>query len=124
MPNVGLFGSPSILMLTIALVILGGLLTEVTSNTAVTGMLVPIVISVAMGTGNDPTTLVVATAIAASMAFMLPVATPPNALVYGTGYVTVGQMIRNGIMLELLGWVLTVGILYVVGGWVFGILRF
>lgn len=86
-------------------------------------MLVPIVISVAVSTGNDPTTLVVAAALAASMAFMLPVATPPNALVYGTGYVTIRQMIRNGFMLDILGWLMTAFILYVCGMWLFGILR-
>jgi sodium-dependent dicarboxylate transporter 2/3/5 len=121
---VGAVGSPSTLTLVIALVFMGAFLTEITSNTAVTGMLVPIVISVALTTGTDPVTLVVATAIAASMAFMLPVATPPNALVYGTGYVTIRQMIRNGFALEMLGWLMTVAVLTVFGGWVFGILEF
>jgi sodium-dependent dicarboxylate transporter 2/3/5 len=120
---VGAFGSPSTLVLVVAIVLLVDFLTEITSNTAVTGMLVPIVISVAVSTGNDPATLVVAAALASSMAFMLPVATPPNALVYGTGYVTIRQMIRNGVMLDILGWLMTVFILYVCGMWLFGILR-
>ena len=120
---VGAFGSPSTLLLVVAIVLLVDFLTEITSNTAVTGMLVPIVISVAVSTGNDPTTLVVAAALASSMAFMLPVATPPNALVYGTGYVTIRQMIRNGFMLDILGWLMTLFILYVFGMWLFGILR-
>ncbi len=120
---VGAFGSPSTLVLVVAIVLLVDFLTEITSNTAVTGMLVPIVISVAVSTGNDPATLVVAAALASSMAFMLPVATPPNALVYGTGYVTIRQMIRNGFMLDILGWLMTVFILYVCGVWLFGILR-
>lgn len=120
---VGAFGSPSTFVLVVAIVILVDFLTEITSNTAVTGMLVPVVISVAVSTGNDPTTLVVAATFAASMAFMLPVATPPNALVYGTGYVTVRQMIRNGFMLDILGWLMTVFILYVFGMWLFGILK-
>jgi sodium-dependent dicarboxylate transporter 2/3/5 len=83
-----------------------------------------VVISVARATGNDPVTLSVAAAVAASMAFMLPVATPPNALVYGTGYVGVRQMVRNGIMVDILGWVLTVGVLYFIGGRLFGVLHF
>lgn len=120
---VGVFGTPSTFVLVVVIVFLVDFLTEITSNTAVTTMLVPIVISIALKTGSDPTTLVVATAIAASMAFMLPVATPPNALVYGTGYVRVGQMIRNGFMLDILGWLLTVAILYIFGIWIFGILR-
>ena len=121
---VGLLGSPSTLLLIFALVFLVDFLTEIASNTAVTGMIVPIVISVARETGNDPTTLAVAAAVAASMAFMLPVATPPNALVYGTGYVSVRQMIRNGFMLDILGWLLTVGVLYYFGGSLFGVLRY
>jgi sodium-dependent dicarboxylate transporter 2/3/5 len=58
------------------------------------------------------------------MAFMLPVATPPNALVYATGHVTVKDMVKYGFVLEILGWFLTVGILLVFADLVFGILRF
>ena len=120
---VGAFGSPSTIVLVVVIVFLAAALTEVTSNTAVTSMLAPIVISVAMNTNSSPVTLVVAAAFGASMAFMLPVATPPNALVYGTGFVSIRQMLRNGIMLDLLGWVTTVLILYVFGVWLFGILQ-
>lgn len=121
---VGVFGAPSMLILVLAVVILVDFLTEIASNTAVTSMLVPIVISVALNTGADPVTLVVAAAVAASMAFMLPVATPPNALVYGTGYVGVGDMIRNGFILDILGWGMTALVLVVFGGWLFGLLHF
>jgi sodium-dependent dicarboxylate transporter 2/3/5 len=103
------------------IVILVAMLTEVTSNTAVTTMMVPIMISIARTTGENPVTLAVATALAASMAFMLPVATPPNALVYSTGYVQLKDMVRGGLVLDLLGWLLTVGILVVFGVWVFGV---
>jgi len=120
---VGVFGTPSSFVLIAAIVILMAMLTEVTSNTAVTSMFVPIVIAVARDTGSDPTTVVVAAAIAASMAFMLPVATPPNALVYGTGFVSVRQMVRNGFVLDILGWWMTILIIVVFGVGIFGILR-
>ncbi len=121
---VGAMGTPSTLMLMIVIVLLVDFLTEITSNTAVTGMFVPIVISIALRVGDNPTTLTVVTAVAASMAFMLPVATPPNALVFGTGYVRIKDMVRNGFILDILGWIATVGILYLVGGLLFGVLQF
>ncbi len=122
--SVGAMGTPSTLMLMIVIVLLVDFLTEITSNTAVTGMFVPIVISIALRVGDNPTTLTVVTAVAASMAFMLPVATPPNALVFGTGYVRIKDMVRNGFILDILGWIATVGILYLVGGLLFGVLQF
>lgn len=121
---VSVLGTPSTLVMMFAVVLLVDFLTEVTSNTAVTGMIVPIVIAIAQTTGENPVSLAIAAAVAASMAFMLPVATPPNALVYGTGYVTVKQMIRNGFALDILGWLLTIGILYFVAGQMFGVLKF
>lgn len=114
-------GSPPTIVMLIAVVFLVAFLTEVTSNTAVTSMMVPVFISIALSTGEDPIALAVATALAASLAFMLPVATPPNALVYGTGHVSIRQMVRSGFMLEILGWLVAVGILIVFGSWIFGL---
>jgi sodium-dependent dicarboxylate transporter 2/3/5 len=119
---IGMLGSPSTLLMVFAIVVLVDFLTEVTSNTAVTTMMVPIVISVALATGENPVTLAVATALAASMAFMLPVATPPNALVYATGYVKLKDMVKGGIILDIFGWLFTVGIIVVFGVWMFGVL--
>lgn len=121
---VGWLGSPSTIVMVIAIVLLVDFLTEITSNTAVTSMIVPIIISIAIRTGEDPVTLAVAAALAASMAFMLPVATPPNALVFATGYVSIKDMIRSGFILDLVGWVLTVIILIGVAGWLFGVVQF
>ncbi|HEX9637668.1 MAG TPA: DASS family sodium-coupled anion symporter [Acidobacteriota bacterium] len=118
---VGLFGTPSTLVLMFAVVLLVDLLTEVTSNTAVTSMMVPIVISVAAATGESPVALTIATALAASMAFMLPVATPPNALVYSTGFIELKDMVRAGAVLDILGWLFTVAILVVFAGWLAGL---
>ncbi|MEQ8246695.1 MAG: DASS family sodium-coupled anion symporter [Alphaproteobacteria bacterium] len=78
-------------------------LTELTSNTATTAAFLPVVGAVAVGAGLDPLLLAAPAALAASCAFMLPVATPPNAIVYSTGHVNVAQMIRAGIVLNAIG---------------------
>jgi sodium-dependent dicarboxylate transporter 2/3/5 len=77
-------------------------LTELTSNTATAAAFLPVVASFAIGIGADPLLLTIPTALAASCAFMMPVATPPNALVYGTGRITLPQMAHAGIWLNLL----------------------
>ncbi|MGD8873246.1 MAG: DASS family sodium-coupled anion symporter, partial [Gemmatimonadota bacterium] len=69
-------------------------LTEVTSNTATATMAMPIMAGAATGLGIDPLLVMSSAALAASMAFMLPVATPPNAIVFGSGYITIPQMSR------------------------------
>lgn len=78
-------------------------LTELTSNTATTAAFLPVVAAVGVSAGLDPLVLAAPAALAASCAFMLPVATPPNAIVYGSGLVTVPQMIRAGLILNLIG---------------------
>ena len=77
-------------------------LTELTSNTATAAAFLPVVASLALGIGADPLQLAIPTALAASCAFMMPVATPPNAIVYGTGRITLPQMAHAGIWLNLL----------------------
>jgi sodium-dependent dicarboxylate transporter 2/3/5 len=76
-------------------------LTELTSNTATAAAFLPVVASLAVGIGADPMLLAIPAALAASCAFMLPVATPPNAIVYGTGALTVPQMAKAGLWLNL-----------------------
>lgn len=78
-------------------------LTELTSNTASTAALVPILAALAPGLGVSPLALVIPAALAASFAFMLPVATPPNAVVFGSGRVEVRDMLRAGLRLNLIG---------------------
>ena len=78
-------------------------LTELTSNTAVTTALLPILTGLAPSLGVDPLRLAVPAALAASFAFMLPVATPPNAIVFSSGRIRVGQMARAGFGLNILG---------------------
>jgi sodium-dependent dicarboxylate transporter 2/3/5 len=76
-------------------------LTELTSNTATAAAFLPVVASLAVGIGAEPLLLATPAALAASCAFMLPVATPPNAIVYGTGVLAIPQMARAGILLNL-----------------------
>lgn len=98
----GLAGVPYVL---VVLAIVAGVvfLTELTSNTATTATLVPLLAAVAPGLGFEPITLIVPVALAASCAFMLPVATPPNAIVFGSGLVGVVAMSRAGFWLNWLG---------------------
>ena len=81
-------------------------LTELTSNTATAAAIVPIVGGVAVGLDYGPMVLVVPAALAATCAFMLPVATPPNAIVFGSGHITIQQMARTGVFLNVIGIVL------------------
>jgi solute carrier family 13 (sodium-dependent dicarboxylate transporter), member 2/3/5 len=118
---VGMFGSPSTLTMMIIITLFVILLTEVASNSAVTSMMVPVVISIASTTGGHPVALALATTFAASMGFMMPVGTPPNAMVYGTGFVRMRDMVRVGFVLDLMSWVFTVTILVVFGWLIFGL---
>ena len=79
------------------------LLTEFTSNTATTYTFLPIVGAVAVAASIDPIVLAVPVTLAASCAFMLPVATPPNAIVFGSGMLTIPKMMRAGFVLNLIG---------------------
>ncbi|MFB6098627.1 MAG: SLC13 family permease, partial [Salinibacter sp.] len=88
-----------VLLCTVALIVL---LTEITSNTATTAAFLPILGAVAVGFGENPFLLTVPAALGASCAFMLPVATPPNAIVYGSGQLSIPQMSRVGVWLNFL----------------------
>jgi len=81
-------------------------LTETTSNTAAATMVCPLAIAAAQAAGVSPVAPAVATALAASMAFMLPVSTPPNAIVYGSGCVPITAMLRHGAVLDAVSVVL------------------
>ena len=105
----------AILMVTTVVIFL----TELTSNTATAAAFLPVVGSLAVGIGADPMLLAIPTALAASCGFMLPVGTPPNALVYGTGALTVPQMARAGLWLDLFFIALLPVVVYLFAGRVF-----
>ena len=96
-------------------------LTELTSNTATTEMILPILASVAVVTGTHPLVLMIPATLSASCAFMMPVATPPNAIVFGSDRITVGEMARTGILLNLIGVLVIATIVFTVGLTVFDI---
>ena len=99
---------------TLGLVMLFGavaiVLSETTSNTASATMVVPVAIAVAQAAGVDPLPPALAACLAASMGFMLPVSTPPNAIVYGSGCVPLLTMARHGLVLDLVGFVVIVAV--------------
>ena len=87
-------------------------LTEITSNLATTAMLLPIIAPIALVLNVHPFTLMVGITVAASCAFMLPVATPPNAIVFGSGYLKIPDMMRVGIWMNLISIILIAIITY------------
>ncbi len=97
------FGAWPSFILVITICLLMTFLTEMTSNTASTILMMPILGSVALAHDLDPKMIMLPAALSASCAFMLPVATAPNAVVFGTGYLTVPRMIREGLILNLIG---------------------
>jgi sodium-dependent dicarboxylate transporter 2/3/5 len=91
----------SLVALTFLFSIVGIVLTETTSNTASATMVCPLAIAAAQSAGVSPIPPAVTVALATSMAFMLPVSTPPNAIVYGSGCVPITKMLRHGALLDL-----------------------
>jgi sodium-dependent dicarboxylate transporter 2/3/5 len=88
------------------------LLTETTSNTATASMVVPVAIAISQAAGVDPLQPVIAVCLSSSLAFMLPVSTPPNAVVYGSGCVPLLAMVRHGVMLDLFSIAAVVMVVY------------
>lgn len=95
-------GFPFVFIL-ISVTVLVILLTEFTSNTATTAMIMPVLASLATGLSVHPYAVMVVGTTAASFAFMLPTASPPNAVVFGSGYITIPQMVKTGIGLNIIG---------------------
>ena len=91
------------LALLVAVVAMTVFLSEVTSNTAQVATMTPVLAAMAPALGLEPKALVIVCALAASSAYMMPVGTPPNAIVFGTGLVRMPQMVRAGFVLNLVG---------------------
>ncbi|WP_340202131.1 DASS family sodium-coupled anion symporter [Ascidiimonas sp. W6] len=96
----------SLLLLLFILIAAVNFLTEVTSNLATTSMLLPVIVPVALIFDAHPFLLMVGVTAAASCAFMLPVATPPNAIVFGSGYLRIPDMVKTGVWLNLISIIL------------------
>lgn len=103
----------SIFILLLILIAAVNFLTEITSNLATTAMLLPVLVSLATIINIHPYILLVSATVAASCAFMLPVATPPNAVVFGSGYLKIEDMVKKGIWMNIISiLVLTVFVYY------------
>lgn len=96
------FAGLTTLVLILLLIGAVNFLTEITSNTATTAMLLPVLAPMALTVDMHPFVLMVGAAVAASCAFMLPVATPPNAVVFGSGYLRIPDMVSKGFVMNLL----------------------
>lgn len=96
-------------------------LTELTSNTATTQMILPILGALAVAMKVNPLLLMIPAALSASCAFMMPVATPPNAIVFASGRIKIGEMVKAGILLNCIGVVIVTALFLLIGTAVFGI---
>ncbi len=94
-------------------------LSETTSNTAAANMIVPIAIAVAQAAGVRPIEPALGATLGASMGFMMPVSTPPNAIIYSSGYIPIGAMMRYGVLLDVAGFFVIVGLVLLLGPIVF-----
>ncbi|MBF8149272.1 SLC13/DASS family transporter [Winogradskyella sp. F6397] len=102
----------SIIVLLFVLIAAVNFLTEITSNTATTAMLLPVLVALAAVLNIHPYILLVSATLAASCAFMMPVATPPNAVVFGSGYLKIEDMVKKGIWMNVISIVLVTFIVY------------
>lgn len=99
----GLSGASSMWGITFGAIFISILVSETSSNTASANMVVPVMISLAMAAGVNPIPPAIGATLGASWGFMLPVSTPPNAIVYGSGMVPITKMVRAGIFFDILG---------------------
>jgi solute carrier family 13 (sodium-dependent dicarboxylate transporter), member 2/3/5 len=105
-----------VLLMIVLVCLMVTFLTEVTSNTATTSLLLPVLAAVSAAMEIDPALLMLPAALSASCAFMLPVATPPNAIVFASGMISIRQMVRHGFALNLIGAAVVSAVVYVALG--------
>jgi len=97
-----LSGATSLWGITLVAIVTATFMSEVTSNTAAANMVIPVVISLALAAHVNPVPPAIGASLGASLGFMLPVSTPPNAIVYGSGMVPITRMIRTGVIFDIL----------------------
>ena len=110
------FGFTSLLLVSAVSAIIAILISETTSNTASATIVVPIVIPIAQAAGLDPLIPALAAVFAASFGFMMPVSTPQNAVVYGSGMIPITKMVRSGIVFDIIGLILIVLFIPIMAG--------
>lgn len=96
------FGKPNLFVLTLLSIVFAVILTEIVSNTAAANITIPIIISIASASSVSPVPPVLGATIGCSLAFMLTVSTPPNAIVYGSNLVPITEMIKKGFLLDII----------------------
>jgi sodium-dependent dicarboxylate transporter 2/3/5 len=111
----GFLPAKSALSLTILFAAIGIVMSETASNTASANMIVPVAIAVAQASGIDPLQPALGATLGASMGFMMPISTPPNAIAYSSGHVPITAMMKHGIWLDLVGFVLIVLVVSAIG---------
>ena len=109
----------SLFLLILIIVASINLLTELTSNMATTAMLLPVLVTMALAINIHPYFLLVSATLAASCAFMLPVATPPNAIVFGSGLLKIEDMFKKGVWMNLFSIIIITLIVYYILPYVF-----
>lgn len=122
--NLRHFENYSTLLLIIITAFTINFLTELTSNTATTQMILPILASVSVAIGLNPLLLMITATLSASMAFMLPVATPPNTIIFASNRIKVSEMASTGILLNLTGVIIVSLLVYFLGSVVFDLSTF
>ena len=114
-------GEPSELVMVAIFCVMALLLSELTSHTAATNMIGPLGITAAVSAGFSPIPVAVGIALSASLGFMLPVSTPPNAIVYASGYVPITKMIKTGVFIDFIGiFCVTIPIVWYLVTWIVG----
>ena len=111
--------SPILIVIIVCLVLT--FLTEITSNTATTNLILPILAKASAVLGLDPRILMIPATLSASCAFMMPIASPTQAIVFGSGHIKIKQMIKAGILFNLLGVFIVTAVFYLLANFVFGI---
>ncbi|HUF24903.1 MAG TPA: DASS family sodium-coupled anion symporter [Vicinamibacterales bacterium] len=114
----GAMDQPSPLLLTAVFTAVAILMSETASNTASATIIVPIAIAVSTAAGVSPLEPALGATLGASMGFMMPISTPPNAIVYSSGHVPITQMMRHGIMLDILGFIVILTLVMTIGRFV------
>ncbi len=112
-------GGYNLIIIIIVVAFTMNFLTELTSNTATTQMILPILAAVSVAIGVHPLLLMITATISASMAFMLPVATPPNTIIFASRRIKVFDMVKAGFALNITGIIIVVILVYIVGNYIF-----
>jgi solute carrier family 13 (sodium-dependent dicarboxylate transporter), member 2/3/5 len=112
----GRFPDAGVVGLTMVFTAIAVVMSETASNTAAANIIVPTAIAVAKAAGVDPLQPALGATLGASLGFMMPISTPPNAIVYSSGHIPIGAMVRNGFVLDVVGYFIIIAVVLSLGG--------